>query len=325
MKNSFTEKYLLSKTALLLILIFAFLTLSEIRIWFAEKFILKYETEISNIKNNVYFGGIRRSYVVHLPDGYSGEESLPVMLIFHGAGGNADSIRDASGMNVIADSENFIVAYPNGTGLFNEYVLSWNAGECCNYVEPLGVDDVGFVKFLIATLKADYNINSDKIYAAGFSNGGMMVYRLGCEDSELLAGMAIVSSTICFEACMPSEKIPLVVFHGMKDIVIPYNGGVGTDFFTSFFKVVHKPVLDSVSFWAKNNKCEPVPQKEKEDGIYKEVYSDCEKNADVEFYVIEDGGHAWPGTGEGWLLGDKPVVFPASEIIWQFLVDHSSS
>jgi len=325
MKNSFSEKYFLSKTVLLLILVFAFLTISEIRIWLAEKFILKYEKSASDSRRNVYFDSMRRSYLVHLPPDYNGEEAVPLMLVFHGAGGNAESARKMSGMDDIADRENFIVVYPNGTGLFSEYVLSWNAGECCNFVEPFGVDDVAFVRFLVIALNETYNINSEKIYAAGISNGGMMVYRMGCEDADLFAGMAVISSTMCFDGCAPSGPVPLIVFHGLADTVIPYSGGMGTDFLTSFFELSHKPVSDSVSFWAKNNNCEPVPRKEKEGIVYKEVYSNCEKNADVEFYTIENGGHVWPGGAESWLLGSEPVDFPASETIWRFFANHSVS
>ena len=227
-------------------------------------------------------------------------------------------------MDAIADKNDFIVVYPNGTGLFNNYILSWNAGDCCNYVEPLGVDDVSFIRSLIDALQKLHNIDSDRIYVTGMSNGGMMVHCLGCNLSDNIAAIAPVSSSMWeTEKCAPTDFLPVIIFHNIDDAVIPYYGGRSVDWIADFFDLKHTPVLDAVDFWVKHNHCSLSPQKIREGNVYSELYSDCEENADVLFYSISDGGHSWPGGKKGWFLGDKPVQdFSASEIIWSFFKTH---
>jgi polyhydroxybutyrate depolymerase len=229
-----------------------------------------------------------------------------------------------SGMNTVSDKNGFIVVYPNGTGLFNNYILSWNAGECCNYVEPIGVDDVGFIKLLIENMKKEYNIDSQRIYIAGISNGGMMAYRLACELSDAIAAIGSIAAYMPVKECNPSEFLSVIVFHGMNDAVIPYDGGFSNNWFVKFLKLGFMSAADSVSFWAKHNRCFLPPQKTRKENVYLELYTNCGKSSEVAFYTIQNSGHAWPGGKKGWFFGDEPTkdIF-ASEIIWDFFKAHS--
>ena len=113
-----------------------------IKEWAWQNFLFKAQYENGIQKEYVVYDELRRSYIFHLPknDNFFENESVPLFFVLHGASGNADQIMENTGMNKIADKENFIVVYPNGTGLFSEYVLSWNAGQCCNFIEPLQDD-----------------------------------------------------------------------------------------------------------------------------------------------------------------------------------------
>jgi len=147
-----------------------------------------------NYQGYISSGGLVRSYILHLPAAYDKDKPVPLVLVLHGAGANAEMTMKMTGMNEVSEENVFIALYPNGTGLFNDYILSWNAGECCNYVEPLGVDDVGFIRALVNKIQTEYNIDSQRIYAAGISNGGMMAYKLGCDMADVFAAIAPVSA-----------------------------------------------------------------------------------------------------------------------------------
>src|SRR5690242_15001787 len=137
-----------------------------------------------DIKQSIGFGGRTRSYLIHLPLNYQSNERLPMVLVLHGGGGNDKSNVEMTGFSDKADKEHFIVVYPNGTGRFENFLLTWNAGNCCGYALDNNIDDTGFLRTVIERMEKDFNIDANRIYATGISNGGMMSYRLGCELSD---------------------------------------------------------------------------------------------------------------------------------------------
>jgi len=293
----------------------------QARVWFFEKFILGFSMESEgDLKRFLVHKGLNRSYLVHLPVNYEKSKPIALVIMLHGAGSNAEINRSITGMNDVADQENFIVVYPNGTGLFN-FMLSWNAGYCCNYVEPLGVDDVGFLKLLIEKLERDYNVDSGKIYVAGFSNGGMMTYRLGCDLTEKLAAIGVVSASIDTKECRPSDPLSVVIFHGLNDRVIPYKGGNSFIFPTKFFDLNHKSMSFVVSFWASHNLCS-APAKDSMGTVFREMYVDCKNDSEVVAYTT-NGGHVWPGGQSVSFFSEEPIEdMDTSQLIWDFFEKH---
>ena len=111
--------------------------------------------------------GRTRTYTVHLPRGIGDEHTYPLVLVFHGGGGNDDNAARTTGFSALADKEQVIVVYPNGTGRLNDKILTWNTGNCCGYALDNNVDDVGFVRALIEKLQSEYPINPKRVYATG--------------------------------------------------------------------------------------------------------------------------------------------------------------
>lgn len=304
------------------VLFFCFVSVFYLKDVFFEKFSSTTMREAGS-KESLMVDGVKRTYWVRVPLGVEKQEVLPLVIILHGAGGNAQSAMESARANGIADKNGFIVVYPNGTGVFREYLLSWNAGGCCNYVKPLGVDDVNFIRRLIDKLKEERNIDSNKIYVAGISNGGMMVYRLGCELSDKLAAIAAVSSSMLTERCEPSDFLSVITFHNLDDRVVPFEGGESGSWIVKLFKLNFNPEKEAVSFWVGHNFCQGASTKEQEGVVLKETYTECKNNTEVVSYVIEEGGHSWPGGDKTWLLGGKPANYiVASEIIWDFFEKH---
>ena len=265
--------------------------------------------------------GLERTYILHVPSSYDESQPTPLLLSFHGGGGNAENQRRVSGFNELSDENGFIVAYPNGTGRLEDTILTWNGGNCCGYAVANNVDDVGFIRALVAELQSQYNIDPKRIYASGFSNGGIMSYRLACDAADIFAAIAPVSGTQNYDPCEPSEPVSVIHIHGTDDTHLPYNGGKGDD---SLTQVDYKSVDESIDFWLNFNLCYLTPQTETFDDVQHETYSGSANNVGVELYAIIGGKHAWPGSdGPAGPNGDEPTqTISASDLIWGFFDAH---
>ncbi len=260
--------------------------------------------------------GVEREYFLHVPAGYEAGANLPLVINMHGYGSNRSEQMIYSGFNAIANDNNFFVVYPQG--LPDQLgTLHFNA-----YFAPSDIDDVGFINRLIDQLYTDYNIDLSRVYSTGMSNGGFMSYRLACELPERIAAIASVTGAmlpIQADNCNPERPIPVMQIHGTADAVVPFaypanSGGIG------------EGIGDVVSYWANNNACEAVPDTMAIEDINTLdnstaqliTWSDCAMGAEVQFYIIQDGGHSWPGAFPIATLGNTNQDFSASAAIWEF-------
>jgi polyhydroxybutyrate depolymerase len=265
--------------------------------------------------------GLERSYLLHVPASFDGSQPVPLALVFHGGGGDAANQWRVSGFNQLSDEKGFIVVYPNGTSRLGDKLLTWNGGTCCGYAMTNNIDDIGFVRALVADLQASYKIDPKRIYATGLSNGGIMSYRLACEASDLFAAIAPVSGTLNYKRCAPSQPVSVIHFHGTDDTHLPYAGGYGPD---SVAGVLFASVKESIAFWLAFDQCPQTPQTESFADIQHDTYSNCAQAASVELYTILGGKHAWPGSdGPAWPGGDEPTqTISAANLMWEFFMAH---
>ncbi len=268
-------------------------------------------------------GGLTRTYVVHFPAGRPAGRALPLVVVFHGGGGNAKLAARMSGMSERADREGFIVAYPNGTGPFQSGRLTWNTWVCCGTAYQMRVDDVAFVRAMVQAVAGEYPVDRKRIYATGMSNGGMMAYRVGCEAADLFAAIAPVAGALDTEACNPSGPVSVVAFHGTADQHIRYEGGPPTAALDRSPRV-DRPVAYAMRFWAWRNDCAPAPARERKGNILHETYACKAPGAGLELYAIEGQGHAWPGGQKGVAASaDAPSTeISATDVMWEFFARH---
>lgn len=271
------------------------------------------------MSRTVMHGERERSYLLYVPGSVNWDAPVSVVFVFHGGTGNAESAVRMSGFNAVADQYGFLVVYPNGTGrLSDEIILTWNGGTCCGYAQAENVDDVGFVRAMVADLQSLVTLDMKRMYATGMSNGGMLSQRLGCEAADVFAAIAPVAGTLNFAPCAPTEPVSVLMFHGTDDQNLPYEGGVGQD---SLVGVDFASVADSVSVWTTANGCASTSEMEAFDDIEHESWTGCA--APVELYTILGGGHAWPGGERGRPEADAPTqTISASELIWEFFAAH---
>ncbi|HJW12248.1 MAG TPA: PHB depolymerase family esterase [Albitalea sp.] len=269
--------------------------------------------------------GTERSYVVRLPNlPGAPDQRLPLVLVLHGGGGDAANAEAMTGFTEAARREGFIVVYPEGSGRLKGRLLTWNAGHCCGRAMERRVDDVDFIRTLIARLQADYPVDPRRIYVTGMSNGGMMTHRLGIELSDRVAAIAPVVATLFGDEKKPSHAVPALMINGQTDTHVPPAGGApGGRFSDAWDGTPAQPAAAQGSFWAAANGCTAQPETRDEGPLLRTRYR-CTPGREVELLLVKDNGHAWPGGRAGSRRGDTPsTAVNATELIWSFFKAHS--
>ena len=162
-------------------------------------------------------------YQVYRPASVDGSSPVPLVVDIHGWSSNGVQQAGLSGMRAVADREGFLVTHPSGPS------NAWEAAVCCLFNEER--DDVAFFRALVAAITAEGNVDPRRVYVTGLSNGGAMSHRLACDAADLFAAAAPLAFPIPLEAladCRPSRSVPLLMFMGLTDVLVPYeNGGFG--------------------------------------------------------------------------------------------------
>ena len=255
-------------------------------------------------------GGVERTYILHIPPGLDSSRPAPVVFVFHGFEENTVYIQNITNFNDIADKNSFIVIYPNGSG--DSRHLSWNASGCCGDAINKNIDDLAFVRQMLADLGTIARIDIKRIYASGFSNGAIFSYRLACEMSDTFAAIAPVASPMLTNPCQPQQPVSVVHVHGLED---DFNGATGAEMVNGVMtNVVFPPVEQVIATWVQLDGCSGAAQVEKQGKITHTVYATCRAGTAVELYTIEGGRHAWP----------NPYAFPtaSTQMIWDFFKAH---
>ena len=294
--------------------------------------------------------GVIRAAWVHEPDNLAPGDRVPLVLAFHGSAWNAEVMRRTTGFDELADTEGFIAVYPEGSGPGD--VHSWNALSCCSFALEAGVDDLEFVRRLLDELVARYPVDPERVYATGFSNGGMMTHLLGTELTERFAAIAVVSGGMFGTESMPATPLPVLVIHGTGDIILPYDGGWGALRTLSGKLNPILPVTETVAFWREVNGCKSDPERSAFRNVIVRTYAGCGSGAEVIVYTLLDGDHSWPVltqsspdalladpsgdllsllSSDGSLGGASDAVpwdlfeigIDASDVIWEFFRNHT--
>ncbi len=267
-----------------------------------------------------------RAYILHVPSKLGARPAL--ILNFHGGGGNAPAQQKYARMDPLADREGFLVAYPEGAGPFEGKLQTWNAGGCCGSAVRDNVDDVGFVRRLLADIARRQPYDPSRVYATGLSNGAMMAYRLAAELSDRIAAIAPVAGAIAVEHFPAARSVPVMHIHSADDPRAPFAGGLGPPFPMTSTRVMHLPVDAALGGWGKANGCAiPMEQKDRREsqGHIATLFAYPKCRAEVLLWKLTGAGHVWPGGEPDYfpqLLGPGTTVIDANEEMWRFFSRH---
>jgi polyhydroxybutyrate depolymerase len=257
-------------------------------------------------------GGESRTFIVHVPTGYTGSSPVPAIIDFHPLGGSGSSQEGSSGWKAKCDSVGCIVVFPDSSKS-KASDNSWNAGYCCTNAEKNKVDDVQFARDIIKYLQANTCVDAKRIYASGGSNGGGMTYRMACEAADVIAAAAPVdfrcvtgtdplattvsatSQTAC--KCNLPRSIAIVAWDEKADTsIVPYGGGQTPSLATdcppngSCVGIGFASAQVNAQIWAGFDKCTGSAAQDPNNALC-QTWSSCDSGTTVSLCSTTSGGH----------------------------------
>jgi len=269
-------------------------------------------------------GGIQRCYFLYTPPDYNPNTPAPLVVSFHGFLSNPNSHAMISGWHKLAKEEGFLVVYPQGMG----FPKRWDAGVTWGDTD---VDDVLFFEDILDDVSGVAAVDPDRVYVNGFSNGGGMTVRLGCDAADKIAAIGSVAGAVVdMDNCEPSRPLPAMAFHGTSDPVVDYDGmGMQYRLLRWGAGVTNAPIYfigaeEWTAMWAVFNGCahppETIPARGDVSGMR---YTDCDEDADVILYTVDGGGHTWPGGMPLVVTGKTTNDISATEEMWKFFQNYT--
>jgi polyhydroxybutyrate depolymerase len=241
-----------------------------------------------------------RQYKVHVPPSYRREEPMPLVFCFHGLGQDPNLFCLAGAeLDRKSDEVGFILVMPLG------YENSWNAGTCCGAARDEKLDDIALVRAIFAEVSRHVNVDRDRVYATGLSNGGYMSYRLACEAADLFTAVLSGAGAIGINEfpdktsanpdllnwssdlaeCAPSRPVSVLHIHGTADELIPYVlQAKSLTLMASKYGCASDPV--------------PAPAPKSSGDTTCVSYPGCPAGIEVTGCSVEGGGHCWFGSAD---------------------------
>ncbi|MFC1765691.1 alpha/beta hydrolase family esterase [Planctomycetota bacterium] len=284
-------------------------------------------------KTDIRLKGLRRNYRMYIPQSYRADRAMPLVVVIHGAFSTAKKVEAETGFSRLAEEQGFLVAYPNGFGLFG-FLQHWNAGHCCGKAKKDGIDDVGFLATVIDDIKQWTAVDASRIYMVGFSNGGMLVHRFAVERSDTVAAVAALAASIggreekeeqVWRIPVPKQPVPMLIMHGDADDSVPFAGGESGRHDGQYYLSVE----ETTGFWRKHNGCHPEAQRLTTHQGHLEIqtWPALHGQSDTVLYRLKDWSHQWPGLTYTAKLPSEDGLrdFDGTRIIWEFFADKRRS
>jgi polyhydroxybutyrate depolymerase len=276
-------------------------------------------------KHTIQIGSQKRSYTAVAPD--APQKSAPLLLVFHGSNQTGEKMRAFSGnvFDELVEEYGVVVVYPDGyKGHWNDARLSSNFP-----TRKAGIDDIAFTKALIDEIRAEHDIDGNKVYIAGYSNGGQMVIRLIHEWPYPFAGAMIISATQPvadnFMVVSKDTSLPILLIHGTADPLVPYNGGMASLWGWNP-RGLGLSARETAHYYARRNHIDSGPTastlelgRGHELTVTVEEYRETGKYP-VKLVSIEGGGHVVPNPNKKapFLFGKTATHVNSAKLLWDF-------
>lgn len=268
--------------------------------------------------------GVDRCYLVYTPAAHDPEEATPVVFSLHGFAGNPQGLRSIANWEPVADEKGFLVIYPHGS----LFPLRWNTEPAANIAH---IDDVQFIRDMLADLSEITALDETRVYVTGLSNGATMVDQIACALADRVAAIGVVAGKgeDPPETCKPSRPVPVIAFFGTEDPleeIVEYPR-----WFLRLINVAPSvndrellPLQTWIDGWVQRNGCDPNPETPPCTGDACSLrYSSCTYDAEVWIFRIQGGGHTWPGGSSLAAFGKTSADISASATMWDFFKSHA--
>ena len=273
--------------------------------------------------------GRTRRYRTYVPAGLPAGSAVPLVIALHGGLGTSSQFAANSGLNGFAQSNNFIAVYPDGIGNQPDGTgyQTWNGGYCCGPAATQTVDDVSFIRNLVAQLRTTMPIDTRRIYAMGHSNGGILSYRLACDLSGVIVAIGLQAGSNIVAGCQPTNSVSVFHLHGTADTNVPINGGKGSGLSVTVFASARGSV-DAMAGLNGCNVSSPVSLVAANTDVTALSWTGCRSNTEVRFVTVKNASHAWMGhaaqsAGSSSYVGTPYPNLDATRAILSFLLTKS--
>lgn len=287
------------------------------------------------LTESLQYEGVKRTWHIYLPPGFSKNTPSPLVIALHGGGGNGrkfDQMTTEGTLTAAADKRGVVLVFPEAMN------RQWHDGRKEIVKGDKIYDDVGFISRLIDVMVEKYAVDTRRIYATGISNGGFMSIRLAMDLSGKIAAVAPVTAQIsrALAGRLPMQPISIMIVNGTADPLVPYDGGTIRLFRFGRSRGEILSTTASFEHFRRHNGCDqpPVstklPDNDPEDETTVEItrYTDCRSGSEVVLIKVIGGGHTWPG-GKQYLrprmVGKVSREVNASEMILDFFLRHTRS
>ncbi len=280
--------------------------------------------------SSIEIDGEKRKFVYFAPSHLRPRPSL--LILYHGGGGSPEQMRihTAFEFDVLGEQHGFIVVYPEG------YEGYWNTCQRSrkNAATVKNVDDIAFTQKLVDWFDHQYGIDRSHVFAAGFSNGAHMCYRLTLETPGTFAAVAAISANLPAEAdskCAGGSRVaPTMIINGTDDPINPYAGGE-----LSFYGILNfGPVLsthDTIAFFLAQHRIPDARTIRYSDAngnpetwVEENSWSDGSLPQRIVLVTVHGGGHSIPQNKYHFpkAFGTTNTDFDAPSAIWRFFERH---
>ena len=279
-------------------------------------FLPLFGTAQQQINKTMIHDGNAREYIIYVPASYDGNLPYPLLFNFHGGGGTSSDFININDMRPIADTAGFIAIYPQAATDPDDGSFSWL------HKAPTTHNDIFFIEAIIDTLSTEYMIDNNRVYACGYSEGGIFSYELGCRLNNRIAAFSSVSGSMLVDAfrdsyynlgfCSPAHPTAVLLIPGTNDMS-PHSTYSG-------FQPYYMSADEITTYWSNYNNTDinpiisQIPNINISDGstVERRVWENGDNCVRVEELKVIGGDHDWPGS-----YGNMDIS--ASNEIWSFV------
>jgi poly(3-hydroxybutyrate) depolymerase len=232
-----------------------------------------------------------REYIVHIPPMVDPNTAMPVMFVYHGAGGKGADMQQATGFDIVADWDHVITVYPTGQAGNAPWNVGRNVCPPGNFVSTTA-DDVAYLDAMLNDIENDQCLDRGRVFVTGFSMGGYMSNQLGCQLGRARLRAVAPHSGGTYSGDCEGGALPVLLLHGDADSLINYNCGTSAR-----------------DYWIDRNGCSPQYDTWDITGGQCRFYRGCPSDAPVVMCTFYGMDHTW---------AYPPMWESSSLLIWSF-------
>lgn len=234
-----------------------------------EKYDLADVAELSDIMYECTYAGEKHKFLVYLPENKT--DDMPLIIMLHGYGSSPESFHSQTLMDKDACEKGYVVIYAGSAA------AGWNGG-----MGDYERDDVGYLEAIARYAAEEFGCSSENVFAAGFSNGGIMIQRLASYSDvfKAVACVAGMMSKAVWENKKETADISILDIYGTKDEILT--------------SPLFAPIEDVMQYWIDANRLTETEEVSLSDRSTLTKATSPSVSNEVWTVVIDKGGHSWP-------------------------------